>query len=470
MTDHAALPSASASLPDLLEKQLQQQEIAYQLRPQSTAGPLAQQIQVCLLSDADGALLTLFPADHLLDLRELTRVTGRELQPVRDQQLQTILQRYQLTHLPGLPVLVDSPCLIEQQLLTHARVWMPSGLPGWCLELEQSALACLAATATATTFAVPLSTIACTAEDAEQDRHDINLAVQNFTALRMRQRLEETIEIPPLPNTAQQIMKLRVNPDATVEQLTDVVETDPSLAAQVVSWASSSFYAAPGKIRSVEDAITRVLGFDLVINLAVGLSLGKTFSLPKDAPERSTPYWEQAIYTAAAIEGLAKAMPREHRPELGLNYLAGLLHNFGYLLLAYIFPPYFKLICRHVEANPHVPAQLVDQHLLGVNRDQIGSWLMRYWDMPAEIFSAIRHQHDPHYAGEHHQYANLVYLSLALLRERELGSGPPMTIPEALLERLELTREEADKAVDKVLDARDALRKLVNEYQLGWNR
>ena len=123
-----------------------------------------------------------------------------------------------------------------------------------------------------------------------------------------------------------------------------------------------------------------------------------------------------------------------------------------------------------MEANPHVPAHLVDQHLLGVNRDQIGSWLMRYWDMPAEISSAIRYQHDPHYAGEHHQYANLVYLSLALLRERELGGGPDMVIPEALLERLQLTREEADKAVDKVLDARDALRKLVNEYQLGWNR
>src|SRR5690606_18612150 len=98
-----------------------------------------------------------------------------------------------------------------------------------------------------------------------------------------------------------------------------------------------------------------------------------------------------------------------------------------------------------------VPAWLVDQHLLGVNRDQIGSWLMRYWDMPAEISLALRFQHDPHYQGEHHIYANLVYLSLALLRERELGSGPPMPLPEALFERLGISREEAEKAVDKVL-------------------
>lgn len=54
-----------------------------------------------------------------------------------------------------------------------------------------------------------------------------------------------------------------------------MVETDPALAAQVVSWAASPYYASPGKIRSVEDAIVRVLGFDLVINLALGLALGK---------------------------------------------------------------------------------------------------------------------------------------------------------------------------------------------------
>ena len=462
--------TATVTLPDLLEKQLQQQAIAYQLRPLHEAGPASQRVEVCLLADDDGMLLTLIPADHLLDLRQLERMTQRPLQPVRDKTLQNILGQYQLAYLPGLPMLVKAPCMIEQQLLDQPRIWMPSGLPGWCLELDQQALAALAVSATAAPFAVPLSSIQYSAEDPAQDQQDISAAVQNFTALRMRQRLEETIEIPPLPSTAQRIMTLRVNPDTTVEQLTDVVETDPSLAAQVVSWASSSFYAAPGKIRSVEDAIVRVLGFDLVMNLSIGLSLGKTFSLPKDAPERTTPYWEQSIYTAAIIEGLAKAIPRAQRPELGLNYLAGLLHNFGYLVLAYTFPPYFQLICRHMEANPHVPAWLVDQHLLGVNRDQIGSWLMRYWDMPQEISTAIRHQHDPDYQGEHYQYANLIYLSLALLRERDLGNGPSMEIPASLLARLQLTHEDAQTVVNKVLDARDALRKLVNDYQLGFSR
>ena len=95
--------------------------------------------------------------------------------------------------------------------------------------------------------------------------------MQAFTARRIQQRLEATIEIPPLADTAQKIIKLRVDPNATIDDITGVVETDPALAAQVVSWAASPYYASPGKIRSVEDAIVRVLGFDLVINLALGL-------------------------------------------------------------------------------------------------------------------------------------------------------------------------------------------------------
>lgn len=465
--NEAVRDTHGTSLPDLIEKLLQQQGIAYQLRPLEHAGPVAQQVQASLLCDTLGTVLSLIPKDHLLDLKRVGSLLGRDLQPVRDSELQRILSKHQLNELPGLPILFNSPCVCEQSLLDHAYVSLDSGLHGWCLQLSQADAKVLMAKASLARFAIPLSSLNNPAASPEQDTQDLSEAVQNFTALRMKQRLEETIEIPPLPETAQKIMKLRVNPDAGIDDLADVVETDPSLAAQVVSWAASPYYAAPGKIRSVEDAIGRVLGFDLVINLAVGLALGKTFKLPKDAPDRSTSYWEQAIYTAAVIEGLAKAMPRNQRPELGLNYLAGLLHNFGYLVLAYIFPPYFKLICRHVEANPHVAPHLIEQHLIGVTRDQIGSWLMRYWDMPDEVSTALRQQHNPHYKGDEHVYANLVYLTLALLSRHQIGSGPTMPIPDALLARLGLTEDKAEEVVGKVLEARDALRVLVNKYQTG---
>ncbi|WP_350646492.1 HDOD domain-containing protein [Pseudomonas sp. HY13-MNA-CIBAN-0226] len=424
----------------------------------------ARKVQAVLLDDAVGSLMVLFPQSQLLDLNRLAELTGRRLTAVSPERLERLLGKHNLGLLPGLPSLTAAPCLYEDSLLREPKLLINSGVPGLLLEIACDDFKTLLSKASAARFGEALTSIRPNLDRPDDDREEITQAVQAFTARRIQQRLEATIEIPPLASTAQKIIKLRVDPNATIDDITSVVETDPALAAQVVSWAASPYYASPGKIRSVEDAIVRVLGFDLVINLALGLALGKTMSLPKDHPQQATPYWQQSIYTAAVIEGLTRAMPRAQRPEAGLTYLAGLLHNFGYLLLAHVFPPHFSLICRHLEVNPHLSHSYIEQHLLGITREQIGAWLMRYWDMPDELATALRFQHDPSYDGVYAEYPNLVCLAVRLLRSHGIGSGPVEEIPDALLERLGLSREKANDVTSKVLDAEVLLRELASQF------
>ncbi|WP_156356664.1 HDOD domain-containing protein, partial [Pseudomonas sp. NBRC 111142] len=121
--------------------------------------------------------------------------------------------------------------------------------------------------------------------------------------------------------------------------------------------------------------------------------------------------------------------------------------------------------CRHLEVNPHLYHSYVEQHLLGISREQIGAWLMKLWDMPDELSAALRFQHDPSYEGEYSAYPNLVCLATSLLRSRGIGSGPQEEIPEALLERLGLTRDKAEDVVSKVLEAEALLRELASQFQ-----
>lgn len=463
MTEAALVPETPHA-PSVIRQLLEKLGIAFDEVIERPGLNPARKVQAVLLHDAVGALMVLFPQSQLLDLNRLAELTGRKLTAVPTERLERMLGKHSLSLLPGLPALTSSPCLYEEGLLREPKLLINSGEPGLLLEVTSEAFKTMLTKASAATFGEPLSNITPNLDRPDDDRKEITLAVQAFTARRIQQRLEETIEIPPLAETAQKIIKLRVDPDATIDDITGVVETDPALAAQVVSWAASPYYASPGKIRSVEDAIVRVLGFDLVINLALGLALGKTLSLPKDHPQHTTPYWQQSIYTAAVIEGLTRAMPRAQRPEGGLTYLSGLLHNFGYLLLAHVFPPHFSLICRHLEVNPHLCHSYVEQHLLGISREQIGAWLMRYWDMPDELATALRFQHDPHYDGEYAAYPNLVCLAVRLLRSRSIGSGPDEDIPDALLERVGLTREKANDVVSKVLEAEVLLRELASQF------
>ncbi|MBO0366846.1 HDOD domain-containing protein [Pseudomonas shirazensis] len=460
----AALDAASPQAPSVIRQLLDKLGVAYKEVPEHPSLPAASRVQAVLLDDEIGALLVLFPHTQLLDLNRLAELTGRKLHAVPLTRLNQMLDKHKLKALPALPALTSSPCLYDERLLDAEALLIQSGERGLLLQIERGAFKRMLGKASAGKFGQTVADIQPNLNRPDDDPHEITQAVQAFTARRIQKRLEETIEIPPLADTAQKIIKLRVDPNASIDDITGVVETDPALAAQVVSWAGSPYYASPGKIRSVEDAIVRVLGFDLVINLALGLALGKTLSLPKDHPQQATPYWQQSIYTAAVIEGLTRAMPRAERPEAGLTYLAGLLHNFGYLLLAHVFPPHFSLICRHLEVNPHLSHTYIEQHLLGISREQIGAWLMKLWDMPEELSNALRFQHDPDYDGELAVFPNLVCLATSLLRSRGIGSGPQEEIPDALLERLGLSREKADDVVSKVLEAEALLRELASQF------
>ena len=459
-----ALDTATPHAPSVIRLLLDKLGVAYREAAEHPRLSAASRVKAVLLDDEVGALLVLFPQSQLLDLNRLEELTGRKLTAVPLPRLKQMLDKHHLKALPGIPALTSSPCLYEASLLQVDHLLIDSGESGVLLEIPRDDFKRMLSKATAGNFGLEVESIKRNLDRPDDDTKEISNAVQAFTARRIQKRLEETIEIPPLADTAQKIIKLRVDPNASVDDITGVVETDPALAAQVVSWAASPYYASPGKIRSVEDAIVRVLGFDLVINLALGLALGKTLSLPKDHPQQATPYWQQSIYTAAVIEGLTRAMPRAERPEAGLTYLAGLLHNFGYLLLAHVFPPHFSLICRHLEVNPHLYHSYVEQHLLGISREQIGAWLMKMWDMPEELSTALRFQHDPSYDGEYHQYPNLVCLATQLLRSRGIGSGPQEEIPDALLERLGLTRDKAEDVVRKVLEAEALLRELASQF------
>jgi len=91
----------------------------------------------------------------------------------------------------------------------------------------------------------------------------------------------------------------------------------------VVSWASSPYYAAPGKVKSIQDAIVRVLGFDLVMNLALGLALGKTMRLPKEGRYGYRNYWLQAVHGAAMVKACARPCPRACAPRWATPISAG---------------------------------------------------------------------------------------------------------------------------------------------------
>jgi HD-like signal output (HDOD) protein len=403
----------------------------------------------------------------MLDLEALNKRLGRDLRMMQRREQVRVRQKAGLQELPALPSLTGWPTVVDRRVDELEAVALELGEQDLGLMMPGEDFRQLTAKAARHDFAVDTAKISVNLDNHAADRDQLHSAIKKFTGLRIQQRLEDTLELPPLPETAQRIIHLRVNPNAVMGDLVDVVESDPSLAAQVVSWASSSFYAAAGQVRSVHDAVSRVLGFDLVMNLAMGLALGRALKHPKDHPDGYVDYWQQAIWQAQSAGILASMMPRGQRPLFGLAYLAGLLHNFGHLVLAQVFPPHFRLVCRSLEVNPHIDSSVIEHYLLGITREQIAAQLMENWGMPDEVTLAIRYQKNPSYDGPHSVYARLLWLGRQLLTERgvALGAGEPAT--QAVYDELGLDRELVQEQFDELVSRKDSIMAMAGMMSQG---
>ncbi|WP_417227099.1 HDOD domain-containing protein [Amphritea sp.] len=429
----------------------------------SSADDDAKTIRMVLLNDHEGKALVLLPANMLLNLVSIWKHSGRHLQPVRGSDATKFFSQAALKVEVGQEKLFRLPVFIDRSLVDYERFNVVEAYTGLAFEAHKD------------WFKDHLSHCALglsphtieTHQPSGNDEQVITRAVERFTTLRIQQRLEDTLGLPPLPASMKRLVELRSDPSAGIDDLVPLIRNDASLAAQVMSWAASPYYAAPGDIHSVDDAVIRVLGFDLVVNLALGVAMGKTLSVPDDTPRDGIPYWRQSVYVAAAAELVCKKIPAQHRPRIGLVYLAGLLQNFGYLVLAHLFPPHFSLLSRYIEANPHMALEYVEKQVMNVTREQIGAWLLDNWGLPEVVVDAVRHHNDLGYDGIASDEAKLIYIVNRSLRRHGLADGPIEEIADSLLQQLELSQAQVDEAITRIIENRDELDALVHTIAHG---
>ncbi|ADZ93339.1 HDOD domain-containing protein [Marinomonas mediterranea] len=414
---------------------------------QTEMDPTPTHVRVIHLADNSGKVQAIFGQDSVLDLTTLSRLTKRRLTPWSRLPIEgdTLLDANKT------PTFIDKALLKEESVSFHSK----SDLSLKAMSGQQLAEKLEGKLSYIENITYAGEALHYPAAGMNEDEKQMQTALGRFQSIRLKQRLEETLEIPPLSNSSTHIIQLSADPNASSEQLCQIVNLDPSLSAQVISWASSPYYGGSDPVESIEDAIIRVLGFDMVMNLSLGLSMGGVFELPKDGPKHYDDFWFSAVSHAALMESLVKSISSDHpKPRLGHAYLAGLLHNFGYLAISVILPPHFSILSRNLEANAHLPSNVVEMQVLHFTKEQLGAWLLKHWNIPADIYGAVRYCKDEGYQGEHKLLANLLYVANRLLDQ--------LPISEHLLDQLGLNEETALQCRQQVLSASKDLRDMVN--------
>lgn len=261
----------------------------------------------------------------------------------------------------------------------------------------------------------------------------------------MAMDLEHLLKDARLPSPAPVVLTLYARlEDGSAEDIAQVIEADPALAARLLRLANSAFYGS-ATIASVRDAVIRV-GTTDVAALVLASEVMQLFRGIPQAQWNLQRFWEHSLLTACYGETLARAALKA--PAVPV-WLCGLLHDIGKLVLVRHYPTEYAQVLGQVEGG----ASLLDAEraTFGHTHAAVGGMLLRAWRLPENLAVCAARHHDAY------QAADTLWSIVAVANDLANGEGD-------IGDRLNMTAAEVEQLQEEAGALYDAYRQLFREH------
>lgn len=223
----------------------------------------------------------------------------------------------------------------------------------------------------------------------------------NATKDNIRDKIKQIAEVPTIPVIVSKLIKIMQNENSSIEELSEIISHDQSIASKIVAAANSPFFGYPGKINSIEQAIL-MLGFDFTKSIALGVSVFSIFQHRHDIKK----VWAHS-YGVATLSGLM--CPQIPVANKGICFLAGLLHDIGRALFIKLYSSEYAVLLTHGDA---VSAEM---NTFSFNHTQLGGWFLEGLSFPDEIVLPVFYHHGMDGAIKHKGIVTAIYLAEGLI-------------------------------------------------------
>jgi HD-like signal output (HDOD) protein len=191
---------------------------------------------------------------------------------------------------------------------------------------------------------------------------------------------------------------------------------DGAIAAQCLRLANSPLFGCR-QVETVKAAIL-ALGTERVRSMLFGLCMNRVVPKGKWVLE-SLAFWRHSLGCALVAQKIAKSIGY---PELDQAYLAGLLHDLGFLVNSVLYTEDFRK-CVATASTERRPLHQCEEDILGFTHCDSGQLLCEHWRLPREMSEAVRYHHDLSVLPEPPPLVCLVHLGDLLCRVCSLGYG-----------------------------------------------
>jgi len=247
-------------------------------------------------------------------------------------------------------------------------------------------------------------------------------------------------EVPSFPPVMTKLLEICNDENASMEELSKLVETDPGISAKVLGIVNSASYGLRRKITAVSEAVIH-LGFDEVKTLSLGIAVfEKMFKSGKQKRFNRIFFWRHCLCVAVLSMAIAEEL---EYPKPGEAYFCGLLHDFGKILFDLHGRVNYDDCLANVTKSPG-PMIVEERELMGMGHDDLGAYYSSLWNLPASLALTIKYHHQRYGHLDHSQeeilLVSIVSLANYLAWTQGMGSVD--------INRLPILQPEVEKNID----------------------
>lgn len=204
----------------------------------------------------------------------------------------------------------------------------------------------------------------------------------------LTERLAAAIDsMPGFPHSVQRILALTRDMNCSPKELIQVIEKDPLVTVKVLKVVNSAYYSMPKQVTSISHAVV-YLGLNTIKNIALGIAAIGVLPSIQMAGFDGQQYLMHSLATASIARQLAYRVDDADPMDC---FVAGLLHDFGKVLLAKSMPHEFRTALEYSQWH-ETSLHLALRDVIGVDHAVVGAMLVERWHFAPQLVETIRSQ------------------------------------------------------------------------------
>ncbi len=260
-------------------------------------------------------------------------------------------------------------------------------------------------------------------------------ATTPYSDSEIQRRIDACPKLASLQSINLALSELVRSESSLNSQIAEIIRRDPSLSARLLRMANSVYFGLSTRLNNIEEAVF-FLGLRQIRELSLATPVIEEldqFQLNASLPWKQL--WSHSIGTAVLTREILASTSLHIDDDT--DYLVGLLHNIGKVVMAYSFPDELKALMAMPVSDP-VEACRRERELIGWDHARIGARYIERHKLADEIVIAVLHHPEPALAPRHKLFPAAVQIADYLVRHTGISGGFEKLPPVAADEWLEL--------------------------------